>query len=148
MKKILVTGSTGLVGKYLQKILPEANYVSSKDYNLLIHDEVKKMFEFYKPEIVIHLAARVGGVHHNIIEPVKYFEENIIMNTLMINESFNNNVKKFLGLLSSCIYPDNIDVYPIKEDCLFNGAPHSDLFSYSYMIAGLLGPYIRDIFLM
>ena len=54
------------------------------------------------------------------------------MNTLMINESFNNNIKKFLGLLSSCIYPDNIKDYPIKEDCLFNGAPHSDLFSYSY----------------
>ena len=132
MKKILVTGSTGLVGKYLQKILPEANYVSSKDYNLLIHDEVKKMFEFYKPEIFIHLAARVGGVHHNIIEPIKYFEENIIMNTLVINESFKNNVKKFLGLLSSCIYPDEINSYPIKEECLFHGAPHQDLFSYSY----------------
>ncbi len=132
MKKILVTGSTGLVGKYLQKILPEANYVSSKDYNLLIQDDVKKMFKFYKPEIVIHLAARVGGVHHNIIEPVKYFEENIIMNTLVINESFKNNVKKFLSLLSSCIYPDAINSYPIKESSLFLGAPHQDLFSYSY----------------
>ena len=128
MKKILVTGATGLVGKYLKEIMPNANYVSSKDYDLLIQNDVKKMFKDLKPQIVIHLAARVGGVHHNIIEPVKYFEENIIMNTLM----FNNNVKKFLGLLSSCIYPDNIDVYPIKEDCLFNGAPHSDLFSYSY----------------
>mgnify|MGYP001167877064 FL=1 len=132
MKKILVTGSTGLVGKYLQKILPDANYVSSKDYNLLIQSDVTKMFKELKPEIVIHLAARVGGVHHNIIEPVKYFEENIIMNTLIINESFKNNVKKFLGLLSSCIYPDNIDTYPIKENCLFLGAPHQDLFSYSY----------------
>ena len=132
MKKILVTGSTGLVGKYLQKILPDANYVSSKDYNLLIQSDVTKMFRELKPEIVIHLAARVGGVHHNIIEPVKYFEENIIMNTLIINESFKNNVKKFLGLLSSCIYPDNIDSYPIKENCLFLGAPHQDLFSYSY----------------
>ena len=132
MKKILVTGATGLVGKYLKEIMPNANYVSSKDYNLLVQNDVKKMFKDLKPEIVIHLAARVGGVHHNIIEPVKYFEENIIMNTLVINESFNNNVKKFLGLLSSCIYPDNINVYPIKEDCLFSGAPHSDLFSYSY----------------
>ena len=132
MKKILVTGSTGLVGKYLQKILPDANYVSSKDYNLLIQSDVTKMFKELKPEIVIHLAARVGGVHHNIIEPVKYFEENIIMNTLIINESFKNNVKKFLGLLSSCIYPDNIDSYPIKENYLFLGAPHQDLFSYSY----------------
>ena len=132
MKKILVTGSTGLVGKYLQKILPEANFVSSKDYNLLIQEDVQKMFKELNPEIVIHLAARVGGVHHNIIEPVKYFEENIIMNTLMINESYKNNTQKFLSLLSSCIYPDDIDSYPIKENCLFLGAPHKDLFSYSY----------------
>ena len=132
MNKILVTGSTGLVGKYLQKILPNADYVSSKDFNLLVQNDVSKMFKYFKPEIVIHLAARVGGVHHNIIEPIKYFEENIIMNTLVINESHKNNVKKFLGLLSSCIYPDNIDSYPIKEDNLFLGAPHSDLFSYSY----------------
>ena len=54
------------------------------------------------------------------------------MNTLLIRESFNNNVKKFLSLLSSCIYPDNINFYPIKETYLFDGAPHSDLFSYSY----------------
>ena len=87
MKKVLVTGATGLVGGYLRKIMPNANYVSSKDYNLLIQNDVKKMFKELKPEIVIHLAARVGGVHHNIIEPVKYFEENIIMNTLVINLS-------------------------------------------------------------
>ena len=132
MKKILVTGSTGLVGRYLQTILPEATYVSSRDYNLLIQNDIKKMFKELKPEIVIHLAARVGGVYHNINEPVRYFEENILMNTLIINESFKNNVKKFLGLLSSCIYPDNIGSYPIKEDNLFLGAPHTDLFSYSY----------------
>lgn len=132
MKKILVTGSTGLVGKYLQKILPNSSFVSSKDYNLLIHNDVIKMFKDIKPDVVVHLAARVGGVHHNIEEPVKYFEENIIMNTLMIQESHKNNVKKFLGLLSSCIYPDNIKTHPIKEDSLFLGAPHEDLFSYSY----------------
>ena len=132
MKKILVTGSTGLVGKYLQKILPDANYVSSKDYNLLIPTDVTNMFKDFKPEVVIDLAARVGGLHHNIIKPVKYFEENIIMNTFMIQESYKNNVKKFLGLLSSCIYPDNVKTYPIKEECLFLGAPHEDLFSYSY----------------
>ena len=56
MKKILVTGSTGLVGKYLKKIIPNANYVSSKDYNLLIQNDVKKMFKELRPEIVIHLA--------------------------------------------------------------------------------------------
>ena len=132
MSEILVTGGTGMVGKYLKQILPNADYVSSRDYNLLDMFQVKKMFSDIKPKKVVHLAARVGGVHHNIEEPVKYFEENIIMNTLMIQESHKNNVKKFLGLLSSCIYPDNIKTHPIKEDSLFLGAPHEDLFSYSY----------------
>ena len=91
MKKILVTGGTGLVGTYLKKILPEATYVSSKDYNLLDKKDVQRMFSDIKPRKIIHLAARVGGVHHNIQEPVKYFEENLLMNTFVLQESFLNN---------------------------------------------------------
>ena len=132
MKKILVTGGTGLVGTYLKKILPDATYVSSKDYNLLDKKEVQRMFTDIKPRKIIHLAARVGGVHHNIQEPVKYFEENLLMNTFVLQESFLNNVESFLGILSSCIYPNDVKNYPIKEENLLEGAPHQDLFSYSY----------------
>ena len=132
MKKILVTGGTGLVGTYLKKILPEATYVSSKDYNLLDKKDVQRMFSDIKPRKIIHLAARVGGVHHNIQEPVKYFEENLLMNTFVLQESFLNKVESFLGMLSSCIYPNDVKNYPIKEDNLLEGAPHQDLFSYSY----------------
>jgi len=132
MKKILVTGGTGLVGTYLKKILPEATYVSSKDYNLLDKKDVQRMFSDIKPRKIIHLAARVGGVHHNIQEPVKYFEENLLMNTFVLQESFLNKVESFLGMLSSCIYPNDVKNYPIKEENLLQGAPHQDLFSYSY----------------
>ena len=132
MKKILVTGGTGLVGTYLKKILPEATYVSSKDYNLLDKKDVQRMFSDIKPRKIIHLAARVGGVHHNIQEPVKYFEENLLMNTFVLQESFLSNVESFLGILSSCIYPNDVKSYPIKEENLLQGAPHQDLFSYSY----------------
>ena len=132
MKKILVTGRTGLVGTYLKKILPDATYVSSKDYNLLDKKEVQRMFTDIKPRKIIHLAARVGGVHHNIQEPVKYFEENLLMNTFVLQESFLNKVESFLGMLSSCIYPNDVKNYPIKEENLLEGAPHQDLFSYSY----------------
>lgn len=131
-KKILVTGGSGLVGTYLKDIIPSATYVSSKDFNLLEENQVKKMFQDIQPNIVIHLAALVGGVHHNIEEPVRYFEENIIMNTFVLRESFNNKVERFTGILSSCIYPDNLKIYPIKEDSLLEGAPHDNLFSYSY----------------
>tara|TARA_B100001057_G_scaffold175337_1_gene175975 strand:- start:19022 stop:19936 length:915 start_codon:yes stop_codon:yes gene_type:complete len=132
MNEILVTGGSGLIGTYLKEEMPNASYVSSKDYNLLEEKEVKQMFNEIKPKIVIHLAALVGGVHHNIEEPVRYFEENIIMNTLVLRESFKNKVNRFTGILSSCIYPDNVLEYPIKEEKLLEGAPHKDLFSYSY----------------
>ena len=131
-KKILVTGGTGLVDKYLQKEMPNAVYVGSSDYNLTKNDEVIRMFQDIKPNIVIHLAALVGGVHHNIEEPVRYFEENVLINTFVLKESYKFNVKRFTGILSSCIYPDKISNYPIKEDQLIEGAPHQDLFSYSY----------------
>ena len=129
---ILVTGGSGLIGTYLKEILPEATYVSSKDFNLVKQEEVSLMFKKIKPTNVIHLAALVGGIHHNIQEPVRYFEENILMNTFVLRESFKNNVKHFTGILSSCIYPNEINEFPIKEDKLLIGAPHEDLFSYSY----------------
>ena len=129
---ILVTGGSGLIGTYLKEILPDATYVSSKDFNLVNQEEVSLMFKKIKPTTVIHLAALVGGIHHNIQEPVRYFEENILMNTFILRESFKNNVKHFTGILSSCIYPDEINEFPIKEDKLLIGAPHKDLFSYSY----------------
>ena len=129
---ILVTGGSGLIGTYLKEILPEATYVSSKDFNLVKQEEVSLMFKKIKPTTVIHLAALVGGIHHNIQEPVRYFEENILMNTFVLRESFKNNVKHFTGILSSCIYPNEIKEFPIKEDKLLIGAPHEDLFSYSY----------------
>jgi GDP-L-fucose synthase len=129
---ILVTGGSGLIGTYLKEILPDATYVSSKDFNLVNQEEVSLMFKKIKPTTVIHLAALVGGIHHNIQEPVRYFEENILMNTFVLRESFKNNVKHFTGFLSSCIYPNEINEFPIKEDKLLIGAPHEDLFSYSY----------------
>ena len=130
--KLLITGGSGLIGNYLKEIGLNAKYVSSKDYDLLNLDEVKSMFKETKPDTVIHLAALVGGIHHNIEEPVKYFEENILMNTYVIKESYNNGVKNFIGILSSCIYPDNLSQFPIKEDKLLQGVPHIDLFSYAY----------------
>mgnify|MGYP001219275043 FL=1 len=132
MNKILVTGGSGLVGRYLKQIMPNAYYISSNDYDLTREHEVESLFKKNGFKIVIHLAARVGGIHHNIKEPVKYFEENILMNTLMLKYSHKNRVKHFLTLLSSCIYPDKVKKFPIKEKNLFEGAPHESLFSYSY----------------
>jgi GDP-L-fucose synthase len=129
-QKILVTGGSGLVGKYLKKILPNAIYVSSKDYDLTIQDEVKKMYEQHKPDCVVHLAARVGGIFDNIHHPFEYFDQNILMNTFMVKYAQQYGVKKFIGILSSCIFPDVVETYPMKEEDLHLGPPTRTNFSY------------------
>jgi GDP-L-fucose synthase len=130
--KILITGGSGLVGKYLKKILPEATYISSKDYDLTTEDGVKRMFLKYKPDTVVHLAARVGGIIDNINHPAEYFTQNVLMNTLLIEYSRIFGVKKFIGILSTCIYPDVARKYPMDESMLHEGPPTITNFSYGY----------------
>jgi GDP-L-fucose synthase len=131
-KKILVTGGSGLVGGYLKKYLPNAVYISSKDYDLTTEMGVREMFLNHKPTIVIHLAAKVGGIIDNINKPAEYFTENVLMNTLMVDYSKSMGVDRFIGILSTCIYPDVMDSYPIKVEDLHNGPPTQTNFSYGY----------------
>ena len=132
MKNILVTGGSGLVGKHLKDILSNAIYISSKDFNLTNTDDVDKMFNLYKPNVVIHLAARVGGIVDNINHPVEYLEENILMNTNVLKKCHEFNVDRVVAVLSTCIYPDVVDSYPMKEEDLFNGPPTPTNFSYGF----------------
>ena len=132
MNKILVTGGSGLVGKYLQKILPDATYLSSKDCDLRDQRQVYDLFDALKPTTVIHLAAKVGGIKDNIAKPAEYFEDNILMNTNLLKVSYEYGVKQFIGVLSTCIYPDKVDNYPMKEEDMFLGPPTPTNFSYGY----------------
>ena len=91
---ILVTGGSGLVGKHLQDILPNAVYISSRDYDLTQINQVNRMMEHFNPEIVVHLAARVGGIMDNIKYPVQYLEQNVAMNTNILKSSHDFSVKK------------------------------------------------------
>lgn len=130
--KILITGGGGMVGSFLKEILPEAIYVSSKEYDLRIQKDVQDMMNRYKPNVVIHLAAKVGGIMDNIQYPVNYFDDNILMNTFVLQESYKIGVERFIGVLSTCIYPDIIKEYPIKEYVLHDGPPANTNFSYGY----------------
>lgn len=132
MNRIVVTGGSGLVGKSLKKIIPNARYLSSSDYNLTKENEVVKMFKTEKPNAVIHLAAKVGGIIDNIKKPYDYFTENIIMNSLLVEYSHHFNVERFIGILSTCIYPDVVENYPMTETDLHKGPPTETNFSYGY----------------
>tara|TARA_R100000951_G_scaffold112169_2_gene112109 strand:+ start:827 stop:1720 length:894 start_codon:yes stop_codon:yes gene_type:complete len=130
--KILVTGGSGMVGRSLQKIIPKADYYSSTDLNLLNEKSVELHMKQKNYDVVIHLAAKVGGIIDNINNPADYFEENLIMNTNILKWSKNSGVKRFIGILSTCIYPDTVEEYPMKEDMLHKGPPTPTNFSYGY----------------
>lgn len=129
--KILVTGGSGLVGRYLQQFT-DGVFLSSKDYDLTNEIDVFKMYSTHQPDVVIHLAARVGGIMENISYPFDFYESNLLMNTLMLKYAREFKVQKFVGVLSSCIFPDVSDHYPMLEEDLHQGMPTATNFGYGY----------------
>ena len=131
-KRILVTGGSGLVGKHLKDIMSDAVYISSEDFDLTDIDRVDAMMDFFRPKTVVHLAARVGGILDNITYPVDYLEQNILMNTNVLQKCHEYKVDRVITILSTCAYPDELDTYPMKEEDLFNGPPTPTNFSYGF----------------
>jgi len=133
--KILVTGGTGLVGHGIKQIENEYNdefiFLSSKDCDLENLNQTRILFEKEKPDYVIHLAACVGGLFKNMNYKVDMFEKNTLINYNVLNCCHDYNVKKVVSCLSTCIFPDKT-TYPINEDMLHNGPPHSSNDAYAY----------------
>lgn len=130
MGRVLVTGGTGQVGRELQALMPEARFVSTSDFDLTSCVDVEEMLILCRPDTVIHCAARVGGILDNITHQVEYFTENVLMNTLLVDLCLKHDVKNFIGVLSTCIYPDVVESYPMKEEVMHDGRPTRTNFSY------------------
>jgi GDP-L-fucose synthase len=135
MKKILVTGGTGLVGSAIKTISKNYDYdflfLSSKDCDLTNYTDTFELFSNYAPDYVIHLAAYVGGLFKNMKYKVDMFEKNILINTNVLKVCHEFRVKKVVSCLSTCIFPDKT-TYPIDETMLHNGAPHFSNDAYAY----------------
>lgn len=129
---ILITGAGGLVGSELRKLYPNAIHIYHKNFDLTQEVDVKNLFQRYKPKCIIHCAGRVGGILDNLKHPALFFDDNILINTLMVKHAYLNNVERFVGILSSCIFPDISDHYPLKLEDLHNGPPTQSNFSYGY----------------
>lgn len=127
MKKILVTGGSGLVGSQIKSDFK----INSKDANLISFEETRKIFEKYHPDYVIHTAAMVGGVGHNMSNNGDFFYKNIMINSNVLEACRRMKVKKVVSTLSTCIFPDNID-YPLTEKKIHNGPPHFSNEGYAY----------------
>lgn len=136
MDTILVTGGKGLVGFAIQNIsnnYPQYKfiYLSSIDCDLTKWDDTIAYFQKIKPTFVIHLAANVGGLFKNMNYKVEMLEINVMININVLKASHMVNVKKLIGCLSTCIFPDKT-TYPINESMLQNGPPHSSNDAYAY----------------
>ena len=133
--KVLVTGSSGLVGSAIKNISPNYPYdfifVSSQDADLTDYMQTYNLFDKHKPDYVIHLAACVGGLFKNMNYKVDMFEKNTLINFNVVKYSHTFKVKKLICCLSTCIFPDKT-TYPINETMLHDGPPHSSNDAYAY----------------
>lgn len=132
-KKIVVTGGTGMVGQSFTRFKTGHNLVllGSKDYNLSCSEETNKMIIDHKPDAIVHLAAKVGGVKGNTDHVSDFYYNNVLINTNLLEASRKNGVKKVVSLLSTCIYPDKA-YYPLTEEQIHKGEPHASNFGYAY----------------
>ena len=133
--RVLITGGSGLVGQGIKSICEHYNYQfifsNSKDCNLLDLKNCQIYFKKILPDIVIHLAANVGGLYKNLKYKVDMLEKNILINQNVLKCCHQFKVKKCISCLSTCIFPDKT-TYPINEDMLHNGAPHESNYPYAY----------------
>jgi len=126
-KRVTVTGGAGFLGRFLTEMLKAHEGVEvfvprSRDYNLIEKDDINRMLDDSQPDLVIHLAAVVGGIGHNQKNPGKFFYDNLMMGVQLIEQSRLRGVKKFVATGTVCAYPKFTPV-PFKEDDLWNGYP-------------------------
>jgi len=126
-KRVTVTGGAGFLGSYVFRKLEERGcgdifVPRSKDYDLVNYQACKKVYEDSKSDIVIHLAARVGGIGANRANPGKFFYENLMVGVQMMDLGRQVGVEKFIALGTICAYPKFTPV-PFKEEDLWNGYP-------------------------
>ena len=126
-KRICVTGGAGFLGTHLIRRLKqhgakEIFVPQYPEYDLVRESDIIRMIDTAKPDIIIHLAAKVGGIGANREKPGEFFYDNLMMGVQLIHQSWLKGVEKFVAIGTICAYPKYTPI-PFKEEDLWNGYP-------------------------
>jgi GDP-L-fucose synthase len=125
--RFCVTGGAGFLGSFLvekmrQRGARDIFIPHIENYDLVKGDDISRLLDDSKPDVIIHLAAQVGGIRANQVNPGKYFYDNLMMGVQLIHQAYERNVKKVVALGTICAYPKDTPI-PFKEADLWNGYP-------------------------
>jgi GDP-L-fucose synthase len=141
-KRITITGGKGFLGSHLVNKFKEKGYkylfiADLPEYDLVKLEDIKRMYDDSKPDIVMHLAAKVGGIGFNQENPGSLFYENLMMGIQLLHEGYSRRIEKFVAIGTICAYPKFTPV-PFKEEDLWNGYPEETNAPYGLAISFFL----------